>query len=103
MYIVFNTCPNKQEAETLARKLVEEKLAGCVQIVPQITSFYYWENEVQKDEEFLLLIKTLPENFAALSEFIVANHSYTVPEIVGVEAAKVSLKYAEWLNKVLVS
>ncbi len=101
MYIIFNTCPNKEEAEDLARKLVEEKLAGCVQIVPQITSFYYWENEVQKDEECLLLIKTLPENFPALSEFIEANHSYTVPEIVAVETEKVSENYLKWLNTVL--
>lgn len=101
MFIVFTTCPNKAEAEDLARKLVEEKLAGCVQIAPQITSFYYWENEVQKDEEFLLLIKTLPENFTALSEFIEANHSYSVPEIVAVEAEKVSENYLKWLNSSL--
>lgn len=99
MLIVFTTTPNKPEAETLARKLVEEKLAGCVQIIPGVTSFYRWENEIQKDEECLLLIKTLPENFDRLAEFIKSNHSYSVPEIVGIEAEKVSESYLKWLTE----
>jgi len=99
MLVVFTTTPNKNEAEELARKLVEEKLAGCVQVVPQITSFYQWENKVQKDEEYLLLIKTLPGNFDRLAEFIKSNHSYTVPEIVAVEAKKVSEGYLKWLKE----
>ncbi len=98
MLIVFNTTPNKEEAEVLARKLVEQKLAGCVQIVPQITSFYQWEGEVQKDEEYLLLIKTLPEKFGDLEAFIKANHSYSVPEIVALNAENVSQEYLEWLK-----
>ena len=61
MLIVFTTTANNDEAEILARKLVGQKLAGCVQIVPRITSFYQWEGKIQKDEECLLLIKTLPE------------------------------------------
>jgi periplasmic divalent cation tolerance protein len=101
MLIVFTTLPNADEAETLARRLVEEKLAGCVQVVPQITSFYQWENEIQKDEEYLLLIKTLPGNFDRLAEFIKSNHSYSVPEIVAVEALKVSVDYLKWLNEVI--
>ena len=98
MLVVFTTTANKEEAEALAGKLVEQRLAGCVQIVPQITSFYRWENEVQKDEECLLLIKTLPEKFGEMEAFIKANHSYSVPEIVAVNAEKVSKEYLEWLN-----
>lgn len=98
MLIVFTTTANKDEAEDLARKLVEQKLAACVQIVPQITSFYQWEGKVQKDEECLLLIKTLPEKFDDLEAFIKANHSYSVPEIVAVNAENVSKEYFEWLT-----
>lgn len=101
MLVVFTTTPNKEEAEDLARKLVEQKLAGCVQIVPQITSFYQWEGKVQKDEEYLLLIKTLPEKFAGLEAFIMANHSYAAPEIAAIDAGKVSSDYQNWLNSVL--
>ncbi len=59
MLIVLTTTPNIEEAEALARKIVESKLAACVQILPQMKSFYFWENEIQKDSENLLLIKTL--------------------------------------------
>lgn len=98
MLVVFTTTPNKAEAETLARKLVEQKLAACVQVVPRIMSFYRWEGEVQKDEEYLLLIKTLPEKFSDLEAFIKANHSYSVPEIAAVNVEDVSKEYLEWLN-----
>jgi periplasmic divalent cation tolerance protein len=89
MLIVFNTCPNREDAESLAQSLIEAKLAACVQVIPQITSFYQWEDKVQRDEEYLLLIKTLPEKFEDLNDYIKANHSYDVPEIVAVEAGKV--------------
>ncbi len=101
MLVVFTTTPNKDEAEALARKLVEQKLAGCVQIVPRITSFYQWEGEIQKDEECLLLIKTLPEKFSDLEAFIKANHSYSVPEIVAINSTEVSASYSKWLNDTL--
>lgn len=103
MLIVFNTCPNLAEAETLASKLIEQKLAACVQIIPQITSFYFWDGEVQKDSEFLLLIKTLKEKFDAVKIFIEANHSYSVPEVIAVDAANVSEKYDAWLKSALAS
>lgn len=101
MLIIFTTAPNQEEAETLARKLVEEKLTACVQILPQITSFYFWEDKVQNDAEFLLLIKTLDEKFDKVKAFIESNHSYSVPEIVGVDAGRISEKYAAWMSESL--
>ncbi len=62
MYIVLTTVPNIEEAETLAQKIVAEKLAACVQVLPQMKSFYFWAGEIRADGEHLLLIKTLPEN-----------------------------------------
>ncbi len=75
MLVVFTTVPNTAEAENLARKIVEAKLAACVQILPQITSFYFWENAVQTDSEHLFLIKTLPNKFDELKELIQSNRS----------------------------
>lgn len=88
MLIVFTTVPNIEEAENPARKIVEAKLAACVQVLPQMKSFYFWENEIQTDSEHLLLIKTLEEKFDKLENFIKANQSYTVPEIVAVSLDK---------------
>jgi periplasmic divalent cation tolerance protein len=98
MLVVFTTTPDKTEAESLARRLVEERLAGCVQVLPQITSFYRWENQVKRGEECLLLIKTPAGGFAALEGFINANHSYSLPEIIAVEASNVSDAYLKWLE-----
>lgn len=101
MLIVFTTTPSGEEAELLAKKLVEANLTACVQILRQMTSVYVWEGKLQKENEHLLLIKTLPEKWDELHAFITAHHSYDVPEIVAVDAEKVSEPYQTWLTKVL--
>ena len=97
MLVVITTAPNTDEAEVLAERIVGEKLAACVQILPQMTSFYFWEGKVQKEGEYLLLIKTHAEKFDELKRFIHENHSYDVPEIVAIETEKVSEDYLAWM------
>jgi periplasmic divalent cation tolerance protein len=101
MLIVFTTVPNQVAAEELAVKIVEARLAACVQIMPRMTSVYVWNGRVTKETEHLLLIKTLAAKFGAVSEFITANHTYDVPEIVSIDAAKVSEPYLAWINEVI--
>ncbi len=101
MLIVLTTTPNAEEAESLARKIVEARLAACVQVLPPMKSFYSWEGTIQADSEHLLLIKTLDEKFDELKDFIESNHSYSVPEIVGIAAGKVSESYFKWLKEYL--
>ena len=98
MLVVYTTAPDIWEAESLAEKLVKERLAACVQVLPQMTSFYFWEGEVQKEGEHLLLIKTTDDRYDALMQFIKQNHSYEVPEIVALRSDEVSQPYAEWLT-----
>ena len=97
MLIVLTTTPSTEEAEALAAKIVEARLGACVQILPQMKSIYVWEGTVRREGEHLLLIKTLPEKFDELSQFITANHSYDVPEIVAIEAERVSEPYLRWV------
>lgn len=99
MLVVLTTTANMEEAEGLAQKIVESRLAACVQILPQITSVYIWNEAVQKEAEHLILIKTLPEKFEELENFIKANHPYEVPEIVAVSSDKVSQSYLDWIRK----
>lgn len=101
MLIVLTTTPNIEEAESLARKIVAEKLAVCVQVLPPMTSFYFWEGEVQKEPEHLLLIKTLSTKFAELEKFIQAHHSYDVPEIVALQSSEVAENYLDWMRNYL--
>lgn len=99
--VVLTTAPNIEEAESLAEKIVQAKLAACVQVLPEMRSFYFWEGAVKKEPEHLLLIKTLPEKYDTLQNFIFENHSYDVPEIIALTASEVSGTYLDWLNDYL--
>ena len=101
MLIVLTTVAEKQAADALAKKIVESRLAACVQILPRMTSVYVWEGKLQKEAEHLLLIKTLPEKYDELQAFINANHHYDVPEIVAVDSEKVSEPYLGWIKEIL--
>lgn len=97
MLVVLTTTSTFQEADSLAGKIVESRLAACVQILPQMTAIYVWEGKTQRESECLLVIKTLPDKWDELSEFISANHSYDVPETVALDA-KAAERYLNWLT-----
>lgn len=99
--VVLTTVSNDEEAEALARKIVEAKLAACVQILPPMKSVYYWENAIQVDSEFLLLIKTLHEKFDELQAFVKTNHSYDTPEIIALKTSAVAENYLDWMKNYL--
>lgn len=99
MLIVLTTAPNIKESEMLAQKIIKAKLAACVQISPQIISFYFWKGAMQKDSEHQLFIKTLPEKFEELKTFIQTHHSYETPEIIALPAEKVSEDYLNWVKR----
>lgn len=101
MIIVMTAIDSVEKAEALAKGMVEARLAACVQVLPPMTSFYFWEGAVQREPEHLLLIKTAEEKYAEVEAHILANHSYDVPEIVSVRAENVSQGYAKWLGDYL--
>jgi periplasmic divalent cation tolerance protein len=101
MIIVLTTAADAEEGRALARSLVERSLAACVQILPPMTSVYKWDEKIQEETEYLLLIKTSSSNWDNVRSFISENHSYTIPEIVAINAAEVSEPYLEWLRGVL--
>ena len=96
MIVVMTTVADGGEAQQLAEGLVGEKLAACVQIMPPMTSVYVWKNEVRRETEHLLLVKTTAEKFDEVEEFIQRDHSYDTPEIISITADKVSEKYLNW-------
>ena len=101
MLIILTTTSNTDEAGSLANGLVESRLAACVQILPKITSVYYWQGQVERENEHLLLIKTLPEKYEAVEKYILDHHGYDTPEIVAIDAEKVSAGYLKWLTDYL--
>lgn len=99
MKIILSTTPNREEAQKIARHLVENKLAACVNIVPQVLSVYEWEGEIQNDEEALMIVKTSSKKAEQAKEAILELHSYSLPEIVFLTPTGGSEDYQNWLLK----
>ncbi len=80
--VVYISIP-RDEARNLSRGIVENRLAACVNIIPKIESYFWWEDKVQFDEEALLIVKTTDAKFNDLMEYVLENHPYELPEIIG--------------------
>lgn len=95
--IVLVTAPSADEAKTIARTLVEEKLAACVSRFP-VQSTYTWEGKIEDDEEWQLVIKTHHRQFHPLQERVQELHSYDVPEIIALPIETGSAAYLNWID-----
>ncbi len=97
--VVFITCPDQMVAQTIAKSLVEKKLAACVNITSQINSIYFWQGNIEQDDEFLLIIKTKSSLFPELEKAVKEMHPYTVPEIIGMPVILGSEDYLSWIDE----
>ncbi|MGL5909041.1 MAG: divalent-cation tolerance protein CutA [Phycicoccus sp.] len=96
---VHVTTPDAATAERIAHRLVEERLAACVQVVPGVVSTYRWEGTVEIATEHLLLVKTAAERFDAVRRAVRAEHPYDTPEVLAVPVVAVDDRYAAWLDE----
>ncbi|MDE3200465.1 MAG: divalent-cation tolerance protein CutA [Acidobacteriota bacterium] len=96
--IVLTTASSAEEAQRIARTLVEERLAACTTILPAALSIYRWHGEIESAHESLILIKTSNERLAALEERLHALHSYDVPEFLVLNVDFGSQTYLAWLQ-----
>lgn len=96
--VVLTTTATAEEAQSLARGIVEARLGACVQI-QAIRSIYRWQGTLCDEPEFRLSIKTRQARFAALERFIRAHHSYETPEIVQVPITAGSVDYLQWVDE----
>jgi periplasmic divalent cation tolerance protein len=100
--VIFSTCASADEAERIARALVEKRLAACVSVLPRMHSVYRWKGAVESQEEFQLVIKS---NRALLDDArmeIEKLHSYEVPEVIAVPIVDGAERYLEWIDRELV-
>lgn len=95
--IVMTTLP-LDKANDLSRDLILKKYAACVNVLPAVQSFYFWEGELCQDREALLLIKTHEKKLALLLEHLKDEHPYAVPELVAFEQLGVNKAYLEWVE-----
>jgi periplasmic divalent cation tolerance protein len=97
VFLVFSTCADEAAGRRIARKLVEERLAACVNLQPGITSIYRWEGAIEEAGECLLVVKTSSERLEALTERLRALHDYELPEIVAVPVTAGLPGYLSWV------
>ena len=95
--LVQTTCPDQETARNLAKKLLDQGLAGCINIIGGIESHYRWEGEYRQGQEALMLIKTAAETYPQLEMVITASHPYELPEIIAVPLSVGLPGYLEWV------
>ncbi len=98
--VVFVTAPDEEVAATIARSIVEERLAGCVNIIKGVRSIYSWEGRIEDDPEVLMIVKTKEALFESLKKRISDLHPYSVPEIISFKIDAGSEEYLNWLKDV---
>ncbi|BET01703.1 CutA1 divalent ion tolerance protein [Nesidiocoris tenuis] len=96
--VAFVTAPNDTVAKEIARGLVKNKLAACVNIIPGLTSVYEWEGEVNEDSEVLMMIKTRTSRMPELTDFVVKHHPYKVCEVISTKIDDGNFPYLKWIT-----
>ena len=99
--VVLSTFASAEEAQRVARALVEKKLAACVSVVPGIRSVYRWEDAIVDEEEVLLVIKSSRALIQELTDEIERLHSYEVPEVIALPVVEGAERYLAWMNREL--
>ena len=99
--IVYVTCSSKSEAENIGRYLLQKRLTACINIIPEMTSSYFWppkEDKLDKSEESILLIKAKFENYEQIESEVLKIHSYDNPAFFAIPLVAISKKYADWID-----
>jgi len=99
--IILCTCPDQKTAEEIASHLISEKLAACVNIIPGITSIYEWQGQIEKSQEYQLLIKSHSKYYTEIEDNIKKLHPYELPEIIAVPIERGLPEYLQWINTCL--
>ncbi len=97
--VVLTTVGTEDEANRMAAELVDRRLAACVNISRGIASVFRWQGEIQRDSEHMLIIKTMEDRFADVSEVICSLHSYECPEVLAMKAQPGDIRFLEWLEE----
>ena len=98
VHVVLVSAPDAETARRLARALIEERLAACVNVIEGVRSLYRWEGQIQDDAEVLLVIKTQARRLEALTERVNALHPYDLPEVLALPVVGGSRAYLDWVS-----
>ncbi|MDH5258878.1 MAG: divalent-cation tolerance protein CutA [Gammaproteobacteria bacterium] len=96
--LVQTSCPDNDSAIALGQRIIQEKVAACVNVLPEVTSIYEWKGEVKQDSEVLLLIKTEKSRYIDLQAVICASHPYELPEVIAVPISEGLPEFLSWIK-----
>jgi len=96
--IVLSTASSAEEAEKIARRLVEQRLAACVNVAAGVRSFYRWKGSIEDTGEWLLIIKSSRSRFEKLQAELEKLHSYEVPEVIAMPVIEGARNYLDWME-----
>lgn len=99
--VLMTTLPADRDASVFARKMIEARLAACVNVISGVQSHYEWQGEMVSDQESVLFIKSREDKIEALKAFFRNEHPYEVPEFVVLSIADPNVPYVHWVNQVL--
>jgi periplasmic divalent cation tolerance protein len=97
VWLVLTTCPDLETGRAIARALVEERLAACGNVLPGVTSVYWWREAIESAAECLVLLKTRGDRLETLAERLKALHPYDVPELLALPVARGAPDYLRWV------
>ena len=99
VYLVLSTAGSLKEGEKIAQHLIRKRLAACVNVVPRLSSYFFWEKKLCREREVLLLVKTVKGQLKRIVKDIKSLHSYSVPEILFVKVEGGESQYLSWVGK----
>ncbi|HNV86246.1 MAG TPA: divalent-cation tolerance protein CutA [Candidatus Omnitrophota bacterium] len=99
--VVFSTVPSSKEAARIAKLLVQNHLAACVNVIPGLRSYFWWNGKIDRCREVLLVMKTRKQKFKLLEKWLKKNHPYQVPEIIALPIERGNRKYLAWIGQAL--
>jgi periplasmic divalent cation tolerance protein len=100
--VVYVTVKEAEEAKKIAKSLVKRRLAACVNVLPEIESYFWWKDKLETEKEVMLIIKTKEALLPELTKAVKRLHSYSIPEIIAVPVTGGSRDYLEWIDSELI-
>jgi len=97
--MIYITTKNKEEARTIGQELVKNRLAACVNIIETMSSIYWWQGQIQDDQEAILIAKTTEEKAPALIDKVISLHSYEVPCVLALPILSGNQEFLSWIEK----
>lgn len=96
---IYITCKDKQQAQSIAKQLIAEKLVACANIIEGMTAIYEWQGELIEDTESILIVKSKASLFSLIEKAVLALHTYDIPCIVAYPIVEGHLPYLDWVEK----